>query len=131
MIKLSFQDSPILAKIGNFVKAKHQIILLGALEISLLITAFLLGMMTGKAQFKTEPIVLEGVTPVSQNEILTPTINKPKSNSSGEYVASNRGKMYYPIDCPAGDNLKPENKIYFKTSAEAEAAGYKRSASCP
>ena len=131
MIKLSFQDLPILAKIGNFVKAKHQIILLGALEITLLSTAFLLGIITGKVQFKTEPIVLEGITPISQKEILAPAVTKPKGNLNGEYVASNRGKMYYPVDCPAGDSLKPENKIYFKNSAEAEAAGYKRSSSCP
>ena len=131
MIKLSFQDLPILAKIGNFVKAKHQIILLGALEIALLIAVFFLGVITGKVQFRTDPIILEGVTPISQEEILAPTVTKPKNSATGEYVASNRGKMYYPTDCSAGDSLKPENKIYFKTSTEAEAAGYKRSSACP
>ena len=131
MIKLSFQDLPILAKIGNFVKAKHQIILIGALEIALLIAVFLLGVITGKAQFRTDPIILEGITPVSREEILTSAVTKPKNSTTEGYVASSRGKMYYPTDCSAGDSLKPENKIYFKTSAEAEAAGYKRSSSCP
>ena len=131
MIKLSFRDSPILTKIGNFVKAKRQIILLGTLEITLLSAVFLSGIITGKNQFRTEPIILEGVTPVSELSIKTPSTSKQAATGSGEYVASNRGKMYYPIDCSAANNLKVENKIYFKTIGEAEAAGYKRSSSCP
>lgn len=131
MIKYSFKDLPILAKIGSFVKAKQQILLLSALEIALLGTVFSFGIITGKTQFRTEPIILEGVTPISPEEVLASIVNKPKSSASGEYVASSRGKMYYPVECSAGNNLKPENKIYFKTSAEAEAAGYKRSSACP
>lgn len=131
MIKLSFRDSPMVAKLSNFVKAKKQFILLGILEITLLITVFLLGIITGKNQFRNEPIVLEGVTPVPEASILVPAVSKQNVNPNGNYVASSRGKMYYPIDCPAGSNLKEENKIYFKTSTAAEEAGYKRSSSCP
>lgn len=131
MLKLSFKDSPIIAKLSNFVKVKRQIILLGTLEITLLITVFLLGIITGKNQFRENPIILEGVTPISEESILTPTTIKKSLNTFGDYVASNRGKMYYPVDCPAANNLKEENKIYFKTSSAAEEAGYKRSSSCP
>lgn len=51
-------------------------------------------------------------------------------NSAGEYFASNRGKKYYPVDCSAGKSIKTENRIYFKTSLEAEKAGYELSSSC-
>ncbi len=56
--------------------------------------------------------------------------NTKKINSVGSFVASSRGKKYYGSDCPAGMNLKEENKIYFKTAAEAESAGYLPSSSC-
>ena len=42
------------------------------------------------------------------------------------YVASSRGKNYYPVDSSAGQNLSPANRIYFKSGADAERAGYKR-----
>ena len=51
-------------------------------------------------------------------------------NSEGLFVASQKGKKYYPINCPAGNSLKEENKIFFNTEAEAEVAGYTRSTSC-
>lgn len=47
-----------------------------------------------------------------------------------EYFASSRGKKYYPINCSAGKTIKQENRIYFKTSSEAEQAGYELSNSC-
>ena len=41
------------------------------------------------------------------------------------YVASKRGKNYYPVDSSAGQRLVPDNRIYFRTAVEAEALGYK------
>jgi len=131
MLKLSFKDWPILTKTSNFVKEKWLIILLGFLTISVIIAVFLLGIITGKNIFRTEPIILEGVTPVNDLNLQANLNSLVKTSDNGAYVASNRGKMYYPIDCSAGNSLKQENKIYFKTSLEAEAAGYKRSAACP
>jgi len=46
------------------------------------------------------------------------------------YVASKRGKKYYPISCSAASTLKQENKIYFDTEEEAQAKGYSLSQSC-
>ena len=48
----------------------------------------------------------------------------------GNYLASRRGKKYYPIDCPASQNIKESNRIYFKTANEAESKGYTLSTSC-
>lgn len=52
------------------------------------------------------------------------------SVSSGQYVASSRGKKYYPVDCSAAKSLSPNNLIYFNSQQEAESAGYTKSASC-
>lgn len=48
----------------------------------------------------------------------------------GSYVASKNGKKYYPLTCSGVNRIKEENKIYFKTQAEAEAAGYSKAANC-
>lgn len=42
------------------------------------------------------------------------------------FVASRRGKNYYPVAARAAERLKPENRIYFRTGEEAEEMGYKR-----
>ncbi|MFZ1019895.1 MAG: hypothetical protein WAN61_02810 [Minisyncoccia bacterium] len=46
------------------------------------------------------------------------------------FFASSRGKKYYPINCSAGKNIKPENKIYFATGEAAGRAGYTLSSAC-
>ena len=46
------------------------------------------------------------------------------------YVASQKGKKYYPINCSAASNLKEDNKVFFSTETEAESAGYTKSSSC-
>jgi hypothetical protein len=50
--------------------------------------------------------------------------------TKGNYLASSRGKKYYPVDCPAAQNIKESNKVYFKTAGEAESKGYTLSSSC-
>ncbi|MFH0830757.1 MAG: hypothetical protein V1895_01725 [Parcubacteria group bacterium] len=48
----------------------------------------------------------------------------PKQN----FVASSSGTKYHPIEgCSFADRIKPENKIYFSTEQEAQAAGYEPS----
>jgi len=42
------------------------------------------------------------------------------------FVASKRGKKYYPVGSANADRLSPANKIYFPNAAAAEAAGYTR-----
>lgn len=131
MFKLSFKDWPILTKTSHFVKENGGIILLGFLVVSVIITVFLLGIITGKNAFKTEPILLEGVTPVDNLLLQANITSLNKTAENGAYVASSKGKMYYPVSCGSANNLKQENRIYFQTAIEAEAAGYKRSTACP
>lgn len=57
--------------------------------------------------------------------------NSAKFNSGNKaFFASSRGSKYYSIGCSGGKTLKPENKIYFATEAEAISAGYQKSSTC-
>lgn len=45
----------------------------------------------------------------------------------GPWVASSRGSVYYRTGCSGGNGLAAQNRIYFETETEAQAAGYRRS----
>ena len=47
--------------------------------------------------------------------------------TSGPWVASRRGTTYYRNGCSGGNQLAAQNRIYFRTEEEAQAAGYRRS----
>lgn len=40
------------------------------------------------------------------------------------FVASRQGKKYYDITSASAARLAPQNRVYFRTAADAEAAGY-------
>lgn len=44
-----------------------------------------------------------------------------------QYVASSRGQVYYSVACDAWRRLSPANLRWFRTAADAEAAGYRAS----
>ena len=77
----------------------------------------------GSSSLKIEYSGIESLE--KQANILSATEPSEKA-----FFASKRGSKYYPVGCPAGANLKPENKIYFSTRADAESAGYELSSSC-
>lgn len=53
------------------------------------------------------------------------------SNSTGtNYVASINGSAYYPVNCKAAEKIKEENRVWFKTTQEAESQGYKPAQNC-
>ncbi len=52
------------------------------------------------------------------------------SLTTGAFVASKKGKKYYPVGCQAAKSLSATNRIYFEDAAEAEAKGYSLSTSC-
>lgn len=47
--------------------------------------------------------------------------------TSGPWIASRRGSTYYRTGCAGGNGLAAQNRIYFKSEADAQAAGYRRS----
>ena len=68
-------------------------------------------------------LVKESVTdPVPQPQTETPTAQ------TGKYMASKNGTRYYPEGCP--NRIKEENKVFFNTEAEAQAAGYTLATAC-
>lgn len=40
------------------------------------------------------------------------------------FVASKKGKKYYPVESAGGERIVPGNRIYFADTASAEAAGF-------
>lgn len=46
------------------------------------------------------------------------------------FVASRRGKYYYPVTCDLAQSLSPSNLIYFDTEEKAMIAGYQRQTKC-
>ncbi|HEY4517646.1 MAG TPA: Ada metal-binding domain-containing protein [Candidatus Paceibacterota bacterium] len=62
----------------------------------------------------------EGIpSKISQNETL-----------EGTYVASRNGKTYTLPTCSGAKAIAEQNKIWFGTKEEAEAAGYRPAANC-
>lgn len=41
-----------------------------------------------------------------------------------KFAASKRGTKYYPVASRSAQNLSPENRVYFRSAADAEEAGY-------
>lgn len=64
----------------------------------------------------------------------TPPAKQEKSGTAtaetGKYVASKNGTKYYLPSCGTANRIKEENKIYFNTKEEAEAAGFGPSSTC-
>jgi cell division septation protein DedD len=54
----------------------------------------------------------------------------PSAASGGEYVASKTGTKYYLPWCGTAKRIKEENKVWFSSKAEAEAAGYEPAKNC-
>jgi len=48
----------------------------------------------------------------------------------GEYVASKNSTKYHLPWCSGAERISPENKIWFSSKEEAEAAGYTPAANC-
>lgn len=58
------------------------------------------------------------------------TQSTPPSQSEGGYVASKNGTKYHLPWCGSAKQIKEENKIWFATKADAEAAGYTPASNC-
>jgi hypothetical protein len=115
----------ILTKFVLFVKKNFGLLSLVFLSIFL---SFSLGIIIGANIISRPPITIEKqlITSV-EDSIVEKTIIKPKEFP---FVASSRGKYYYPVDCSLADGLKEENRIYFKTQQEAEEKGYTYNTRC-
>ncbi len=90
------------------------------------IGAFVLGRYSAFSEVKPAQ-VHESMGPAAAVVAEVPTA--PKA-TSGAYVASSGGTKYYLPSCSGVSRISEENKVWFTTKAEAEAAGYTPSANC-
>lgn len=58
-------------------------------------------------------------------------VSEPEPEGPKVYVASKNGTKYYLPTCGSAKRIKEENKVWFSTKGEAEAAGYGPAANCP
>lgn len=75
----------------------------------------------------------EEVTPevIKEGSVKTDTPKSEKAGvSEGGYVASKSGTKYHLPWCSGAKRIKEENKVFFKTKGEAEAAGYSPASNC-
>ena len=117
----------ILTKIAFFVKKHFWLCSFAFLIISL---SFSSGIIIGANILSRPPIAIEKELIINLKESLAEIEAKNESLREFSYVASSRGKYYYPINCNLANNLKEENKIYFKTKEEAEDKGYIYNTKC-
>lgn len=114
-------------------------ILLSILIIVVSLTSFFLGRFsitenTHKIQQKAEFVSTVNQA-ITQKEGSVETTNKtpdvPQSaQSEGGYVASKSGTKYHLPWCSGAKRIKEENKVWFATKEEAEAAGYSPASNC-
>jgi len=81
-----------------------------------------------KTPINSTPVGVEKITKSSQVTDVTTTT---QSDQLSQYVASKSGTKYHLATCSGAKQIKKENKIYFNSTKEAEAAGYTRATNCP
>lgn len=74
-----------------------------------------------------ETLPAAAVATVASPETTSP---EPVMNAGGQYVASKNGERYYLPWCGGVSRIKEENKVWFSSKADAEAAGYTPAANC-
>lgn len=77
---------------------------------------------TAVAPIPVEPSLARPITPSTPAAAAAPV--------AGGYVASKSGTKYYLPWCGSVSRIKEENKVWFATKEEAEAAGYKPATNC-
>lgn len=115
-----------IAKIKNFVKQRGIIIGKIFLIILSLSASFFSGIIIGGKLLNRPPLIIEKTVLSELPSVSTSISEKPltKGLTKGMFVASKRGKYYYPVDCYLANTLSEKNKIYFNSRAEAEKQGY-------
>lgn len=69
---------------------------------------------------------LEATNAGSSESAPEPTVPEVRT-----YMASKNGTKYYLPTCGTAKRIKEENRVWFATKAEAEAAGFTPAANCP
>ncbi|MFH1354284.1 MAG: hypothetical protein ABIH36_03260 [bacterium] len=70
------------------------------------------------------PAAAAGKTPEPAGKTLGVNEETPRVEEAGAFVGSVNSNLYHHKDCSSASRIKEENKIWFATTEEAEAAGY-------
>jgi hypothetical protein len=119
----------IVSKILFFVKREAKKIMF-AIAIFLIASLFFsIGFIMGGKIISRPPLVIDKELIVNLNEESAAS-NQLTTKRQSLFVASSRGKYYYPVDCSLAQNLSEKNKIYFQSKEEAESRGYIQNTKC-
>lgn len=121
------------------IKAEHQVWWLVLVIVLIGTLGFGLGRLSGLQGLK-EPISIVDYN-MATSSVNSDSLERgsgeqtaavvPVVRASGQYVASKSGTKYHYPWCGSAKQIKEENKIWFTTRAEAEAAGYLPAGNCP
>ncbi len=98
----------------------------GTLMVLMAVASFGLGrhsVVPGTAVAQPASIILSETTPPERGVGMA-------ARSSGQFVGSKNSDKYHHTSCPGASRIKDENKVWFASQAEAEAAGYSLAANC-
>lgn len=101
------------------MKIEKEDVLIGVIIITVALISFALGRFSVRYQengVPNQPVQTGTVIDATQPE-------KP-------FVASVNGTRYYFTWCSGVERISEENKVYFRTRADAEEAGYTKSKTC-
>jgi len=79
---------------------------------------------------KTQDAMFATVLATQEEKTNTPAQTGLSAQAGGEVVASKSGTKYYYPWCSGVSKIKEENKVWFKTIAEARSAGLTPATNC-
>jgi len=102
-------------------------------DIAILLTVILVGIgsfFIGRWSKTTEKQRVTDYS-IQSGDLLIKEVTVTQNESQiGDFVASRNGAKYYPIGCSGINRIKEDNKVYFRTEAEAQASGLTKSSTC-
>jgi hypothetical protein len=122
----------IVTKCVDFCKLYENELYVGCLLVLTAFFAFGLGRISKIYELREPVKVIEQQAAVTEAVSTTaPAVSKAaEQNVGGEVLASKNGKKYYLPWCAGAKRISEANKVWFKSKADAERAGYTPAANC-
>jgi len=129
-----------ITEILNRYKSGGEALVLPAILFLVGLSAFGLGRISVMGEEGPRLIIRmpDGSAQTASALVSVPQAQEPARSSVGAgeektqaYMASKSGTRYYLPSCSGASRIKEENKVWFSSASEAEAAGYTPAANCP
>ncbi len=121
----------ILAKIGLRCKLLRGPVLISLIIILVATAAFGLGRLSALGQQRgTLKIHPPGDLTTLALPTSAPTVQRRVHDGPKNFVASKNGTKYYSATCASASRIKPQNQVWFASSASAALAGYSPALNC-